>query len=186
MNEFDKILDECVDRINWGERLEDCLASYPKHAKGLEPLLRAMLDTQAAYTFTPSLEAKTAARQRFNASLKELQQKQRERQPLFRNLLGWSRVLVPITVVAVVALAGYFGLRPILFPENTQPETATTPAPPSAVPTIPQPSPQGNFAFLISDEENAIRDFESLNVTISGIGLKLEGETGHWIEFAPD
>ena len=62
---FDEIFDECVDRINRGERLEDCLASYPEHARDLEPLLQAMLDTQEAYSFTPSPAAKRAARQRF-------------------------------------------------------------------------------------------------------------------------
>jgi len=65
---FDRILDECIDRINRGDRLEDCLASYPEHAEKLGPLLQTMLDTQAAYTFTPSPTAKTRARQRFNCS----------------------------------------------------------------------------------------------------------------------
>ena len=40
------ILDECVDRINRGEKLEDCLASYHEYVAVLGPLLRVMLDTQ--------------------------------------------------------------------------------------------------------------------------------------------
>jgi len=40
------ILDECVDRINLGEKLEDCLVSYPEYVAELEPLLRVMFDTR--------------------------------------------------------------------------------------------------------------------------------------------
>ena len=46
---FDRILDECIDRINRGQSLEDCLADYPEYVKQLEPLLRALLQTQGAY-----------------------------------------------------------------------------------------------------------------------------------------
>ena len=63
--DFDRILDECVDRINRGEKLEDCLDNYPEHAKELQPLLRVMVDTQRTYTFQPSPTAKMADRQRF-------------------------------------------------------------------------------------------------------------------------
>ena len=45
---FDTILDECVDRVNRGESIEDCLAGYPEHAEELEPLLSAMFDTRSA------------------------------------------------------------------------------------------------------------------------------------------
>ena len=167
---FDKILDECVDRINRGERLEDCLASYPEHAEELEPLLRAMLDTQTAYTFTPSSTTKMAARQRFNAALEELARRREEKRALFPRMLGWSRAGVAVAAVLLVALIGYFVLRPVLFP----------------VEPGPQPSPEGNFVFLISDEVNAIGDFQSLNVTVSKIGLQLGGEASRWIEFDPE
>ena len=169
-NEFDRILDECIDRINRGESLEDCLSSYPEHAKKLEPLLQAMLDTQTAYTFTPSSAAKMAARQHFNIALEELAQRREERRSLFPRVLGWSRAWVAVAAVLLVALIGYFGLRPMLF---------------SIGPSV-QPSPEGNFVFLISDDVNAIGDFQNLNISISKIGLQAEGEDGQWIEFAPE
>ncbi|MEE9505850.1 MAG: DUF4382 domain-containing protein, partial [Thermoplasmata archaeon] len=50
----------------------------------------------------------------------------------------------------------------------------------------PQPNPEGNFAFLISDEVNAIGDFQSLEVTISKIGLLLGGNESQWIEIDPE
>lgn len=43
-----------------------------------------------------------------------------------------------------------------------------------------------NFRFLISDDVNAIEDFESVNVTISTIGLQKGGESGNWTEIAVD
>jgi len=52
------------------------------------------------------------------------------------------------------------------------------------------PSPDGakeaNFRFLISDQPNAIRDFDHLYVTISTIGVQQGGESGNWTQFAPD
>jgi hypothetical protein len=178
---FDRILDECIDRINRGESLEACLADYPQYSEQLEPLLRTMVSTQMAYPFTPSTTAKRTARQRFNTALKELEQKREERQPLFPRLLGWSRVWATATAVIVIALVGYFGLRPMLFPPGTVPQ-------PSPVPVVPgpQPSTEGNFVLLITDEVNAIGDFESLNVSISKVGLQMEGEDAEWVEFTPE
>jgi hypothetical protein len=176
---FDKILDECVNRINRGEGLEDCLASYPEYAEELKPLLRAMLDTRAAYAFTPSPAAKTAARQRFNAALESLERRRAERYTFFPWLLGKPKVWATVTAVLLVALIGYFGIRPMLFP--------TVPGPkPLPVMPIPEPSPEGNFVFLISDDVNAIGDFKTLNVTISKVGLQTEGEAGRWVEFDPE
>ncbi len=179
-NEFDRILDECLDRLHRGESLESCLEDYPEHAERLEPLLRAILQTKEAYSFVPSPRAKRAARQRFNAALKELERRGETRQPLFPWLLGWARVWVPAAAVILIAVIGYFGLRPMLFPPEPVPEPAPLPVMPS-----PQPSPEGNFVFLISDDVNAIGDFRSLELSISKIGLQGEGEVSRWIELNP-
>ena len=180
-NNFDRIIDECIDRINRGESLEDCLTDYPEHVKQLEPLLRAVCQTKEAYSFVPSAGAKSAARQRFNAALEALERRREARQPILPWLLGWSRVGVTVAAVLVIALIGYFGLRPVLFPGETMPEPG-----PSSVVLSPEPNPTGNFVFLISDDVNAIGDFQSVNVTISKIGLQAEGEDGQWIEFDPE
>ena len=68
-NDFDRILDECIDRITRGETIEACLSDYPERAKQLEPLLQAMVQTKASYSFTPSADNKRAARERFDAAL---------------------------------------------------------------------------------------------------------------------
>jgi hypothetical protein len=167
---FDEIFDECVDRINRGQRLEDCLASYPEHAEELEPLLRAMLDTQMAYTFVPSSTTKMAARQRFNVAAERLERRREKRQPLLPQVLGWSRAWGAVAAVLLVALIGYFGVRPALFPTG---------------PGL-QPGPEGKFALLISDEVNDIEDFEHLYVTISSIGVHQDGEPGVWHLLDPE
>jgi len=178
---FDRILDECIDRINRGESLESCLADYPEYVEQLEPLLQAMLQTKETYSFVPSANTKRVARQRFSAALEALERKREARQPLFPSLFGWSRALATVAVVVIIALIGYFGLRPMLFPPGIIPEPSPVPIAPS-----PQPSTEGNFVFLISDDVNAIGDFESLNVSISKIGLLPSSDAEQWVEFEPE
>lgn len=166
---FDEILDECVNRINRGERIEDCLGSYPEHSEELQPLLSAMLDTQRAFQFTPSSEAKWAARQRFNAAREQLERRREAKPPLFPRILGRPLAWAAVTAVLLISLISYFGIIPALSPGE---------------PGL-QPSATGNFAFLISDEVNAIGDFGNLSVSISSIGLQLSGESSRWIKLDP-
>ena len=65
------LLEQCIDRINEGESVEVCLASYPEHAKELEPLLQVLCDARNACSTTPSTKAITATRQRLNAAIAE-------------------------------------------------------------------------------------------------------------------
>jgi len=169
-NSLNKILDECIDCINGGDSLEECLARYPQYADQLQPLLKAMLQTTEAYSFAPSASAKRMARERFDAALKQSAQKREEKRPMFPWLVGWPKGWVTVAAVLVIALIGYFGVKPLMFPPTT----------------ITQPSPQGNFAFLISDEPNAINDFQSLEISISRFGLQSGGEEEEWIEFSPE
>jgi hypothetical protein len=165
---LDEILDECIDRINRGEGLEVCLADYPEYIGQLEPLLRAMLQTQQAYSFVPSTNAKREARQRFNVALDRLEQRHREKQPLFARVFARPLAWTTTAVVLLMLVAGYFGLRPLLYPVG------------------PLPNPEGNFIFLISDDVNAIGDFESLNISISKIGLLPSGDTDQCVEIEPE
>ncbi|MBA7489760.1 hypothetical protein ES702_00294 [subsurface metagenome] len=165
---FDRILDECIDRINRGESAEACLTDYPKYAEQLGPLLRAMLQTHGAYSFVPSASAKREARRSFNAALERLEQRRQAKQPLFSRVFARPVVWATVAAAIIILLVGYFGFRPMLYP------------------TGPVPDPEGNFVFLISDDVNAIGDFESLNVSISKIGLQPGGDSGQWVEFEPE
>ena len=161
---FDRILDECIDRINQGDNLADCLSDYPAYSEKLKPLLQSMHNVQKAYTFTPSADTKRAARQKFHAALG----KQRQMKPVlsFFKVIPRSAVWATVAVL-VLATVSILVIRPILNP-----------------PTL-VPSPDGNFAFLISDEPNDIGDFESLNITISTVRLQAAGLVKR-LEFTPE
>ena len=168
-DKFDKIIDECIDRMNRGESIESCLTDFPEYSEALEPLLSAMLKTKTAYSFAPSVRAKNLHRQRFNAALVALRERHEGRRPLLSRILGWSKVWAPVAAAIVIALVGYFGLKPALMPPVM----------------IAQPNPEGNFAFLVSDEVNAISDFQKLDLSISKVILHLGGDEEKKIEFKP-
>lgn len=202
-DDFNEILDRCIDRINRGEEIDSCLADYPNYAEQLGPLLQAMVTAREAYSFMPSPSTKRAARERFNAAIEDLERRREEKQPLFDWLQGWSRVWVTATAVMIIAIIGYFGIKPMLFsgesitqpspsPIEPGPQAEPLPATPSPQPEpspemiVALPSPEGNFTFLISDDVNAIADFESVNVSISKISLLRSGDSDQLIEFEPE
>ncbi|MCZ6615481.1 MAG: DUF4382 domain-containing protein [Chloroflexi bacterium] len=60
------------------------------------------------------------------------------------------------------------------------------PLPPGPHPhQVHRPGRLANFRFLVSDDVNAIDQFQSLEVSISRIGLLRGGESGKWIEVPP-
>jgi len=163
-DDFDRILDECIDRINRGAKVGDCLSDYPAYTEKLRPLLQAVHDVQKTCTFAPSADAKRAAKQKFYAAL----DKQGRMAPglsllrLIPRSVAWATI-----AVLVLAAVGILVAQPVVNP-----------------PTL-VPSRDGNFAFLISDEPNDIGDFESLNVTISRVGLQAAGSLKR-LEFTPE
>ena len=168
--EFEQILDQCIDRLNAGENLEVCLADYPQYADQLRPLLQAMSQTKEAYAFMPSASAKATARQRFTAAWQKLEEKRQAKQYwfvwVFARPAAWATAAAVLAVLIVTFVSIHPALSPVL----------------SITPT---PSPEGNFVFLISDEVNAIGDFSSVTVTISKVGLR-QRDSGKWLEFQPE
>ena len=177
---FDKILDECIDCINQGKSLESCLTDYPQYAEQLEPLLRVVFQAEEAYSFQPSAKAKRAAQQRFEQAREELARAQEEKRSLFPSIFAWSKAHTVVAAVTLATLIGYFGLVPMLSP--TEPTTLPDASSLSSLAY----NQDANFAFLISDERNDIEDFTSLNISILKIGLHLGGEAGQWIGFEPE
>jgi len=134
--DFDEILDECIDRINSGQGIEECLASYPEHAQELEPALRAVFDIRAAYSFTPRPAVKAAARQRFYAALDSLERKRQEHRAVPRRLLRWSWAWAGIAAILLLGVIGY-ALMTTLAPANAGIlEVRVTDAPPQDVSEI--------------------------------------------------
>ncbi|MCJ7522390.1 MAG: DUF4382 domain-containing protein, partial [Dehalococcoidia bacterium] len=161
---FDRILDECVNRINSGEKLEDCLVSYPYNAAELEPLLRAVVDVQTPFKLVPSAQVKLAARQRFNSAVDRLERRRETRRPLFKVLPRWSAAFAAVAAVLLVALISYFAIRPALAPDSSGGVVMA----------------QSNFRLLISDEVNDIEDFEHLYVVITSIGIQQGNGSESW------
>ena len=87
MDNFDGILDECIDRVNRAESVDGCLADYPGYSAQLRPLLQAMFQTKDAYSVVPSTNAKRTARQQFNVELEKAVQKRQR--PWFARLSAW-------------------------------------------------------------------------------------------------
>lgn len=107
-----------------------------------------------------------------------------------RNVVTLVTVLLLVLIAACAPTPGEVTPAPTPTPGGVTPTPAPTPEeitpPPSPEPTpIPSPVPETNFRLLISDDVNAIGDFESLVVTISSIGVHKGGEAGDWLEFPP-
>jgi hypothetical protein len=204
MNDFEKILDECINRINRGDSIDSCLADYPELARQLRPMLQALLSVKEAYSFVPSPGAKKAARERFNIALENSLHKREESQPRFAWLQGWPKVWATAAAgILVIAAIVYIGIRlatpqgettpypePSIAAPSLEPEPSTVvPSPqpePSPVMLVVQPSLEGNFVFLISDDVNAIDDFESVSLSISKVSLLRIGNPDELVEFEPE
>lgn len=103
---FDKILDDCVSRITiHGESVESCLARYPDEASELEPLLRIVAQTDGAYSYTPSSQAKAHGRERLHAEMRSIEAKGAVKSawnPL-QIFSGFQRLAVASAAVLLVA-----------------------------------------------------------------------------------
>ena len=97
--EFDNILDECLERIlNQGETVEQCLARYPEHVAELEPLLQTAFLSMKAAAVTPRPEFKERARHEFHMALQELETKKGGW------FLGWRPQWVSVVAVVLALL----------------------------------------------------------------------------------
>jgi len=69
MNDINKILDECLDRLNCGNRSKIVWTDYPEEIRReIRPLLDAAKDTRKVYSFLPNDKNKQKAYQRFEAA----------------------------------------------------------------------------------------------------------------------
>ncbi len=170
LEDLNKILDGCIDRINRGDSIESCLADHPGWSEQLKPLLQAVMQTKKAYTYEPDKEAKTAAKLRFDAAMEKRLKKEKETRSWSSRILGRPLTWVALVAVTAAIVGIYFGVNQMIYPIS---------------PFVPQPNPEGNFILFISDDVNAIGDFDSVDVSITKVGLFSE-DNGGWMEFEPD
>ena len=127
------ILDECIGRVNKGEKIETCLAEYPHAREHLEPLLSTARSISTLPKVSPSDEFRRLSKARLLTRIRQesVQDKAAKAAPvtkLFNELaLYWHRtwqaiivakkVAIPVTVALVLILAiGIPGLRNFLSP----------------------------------------------------------------------
>jgi hypothetical protein len=98
--EFNGILNECLDRLNRGETVAQCLARFPQHADALEHLLQTASFARKVSAIRPRPEFKAIAKARFLAAVREAEFKKTRRVAW---LPGWAAVAA---TALVVILAG--------------------------------------------------------------------------------
>ncbi len=94
-------------------------------------------------------------------------------------------VLLLVLTIACAPTPGEIPPTPAPAPEEVTPPPPEEVTPPPTPEPAPSPIPEANFRLLISDDVNAIGDFQSLMVTISSVGVHKAGEVGGWLEFLP-
>ncbi len=100
MNEFDLILEECVDLIASGEScLEECLSSYPEYAAQLEPVLITLLCLQdEGREIVPPPALRARIRGELDQAMKKTSQN-KSRSPVFFWRMAMSLVTMAITLL---------------------------------------------------------------------------------------
>lgn len=71
-NEFDNILDDCLERILAGESVESCLEWYQDQADELRPLLMTVAGARKAVDIKPRREFRDRAGYEFQAAVREM------------------------------------------------------------------------------------------------------------------
>ena len=94
--EFNEILNECLDRLNRGETVAQCLAHFPHQANALEQLLATASDAHKITTVRPRPEFKANAKARFLAAVREVEAKKTRRVTW---LPGWAAAAATALVV---------------------------------------------------------------------------------------
>src|SRR4030042_474574 len=77
--QLNNVLNECLERLDKGESIEQCLRSYPEYEAELKPLLRTAQAFKKLSTIEPRPEFKARARYQFRAALKETMEPEKRR-----------------------------------------------------------------------------------------------------------
>jgi hypothetical protein len=109
--DFEHVLSVCLDRLQDGDTLEACLASYPSHAGRLAPLLRVAAILQTPDGHSMPAESFRSGEARFLTHAARLRARRQQTSPprqggILSNLLGSTRRLVVASMVSVLLLCG--------------------------------------------------------------------------------
>lgn len=142
-NDFDKILDECIDRMNNGQSIDECLKLYPDYSEQLEPLLRGIGELYTLGAFTPSEATKAQGRLHLNETLNEIARERNTPKKLpFWRLFGQRKVWAPVTATLLLLALG-LGLFAAFHTKHTSPQTAGLPPTIAIFGITPTTAPKG-------------------------------------------
>ncbi|MEE8346869.1 MAG: DUF5666 domain-containing protein [Dehalococcoidia bacterium] len=96
---FASILDECLDALNQGERLEDCLARYPGHAEDLRTHLLLARRLSLTPRQQPRAAVQDAGWRQFRERAEDIRLGHKPRPSLN---IGWKR---PLAIAAALVMA---------------------------------------------------------------------------------
>src|ERR1035437_62311 len=121
-NEFNEILNQCLDRMFKGETVAQCLRDYPDLAREREPLLSTARAARTLSSIKPAPEFKSRARSQFQAALNQMEEKKQRRSSLFRWhwrwQSGWAIAAMSFFVVLVGGGSAVFASGNSM-PDNT-------------------------------------------------------------------
>lgn len=151
---LDAILDQCIDRLNAGDSVEDCLKDHPEFVLELEPLLRAIAQSLAATVSVSTPEGKTKGRQRLLEERARLREQRAQRgTPLLRRFFAQPKLWLPAaaTLLMIVLALSLTALLTDGQDGPAQPIATATPSPsPTAMPgasvgpPVSSPSPEAS------------------------------------------
>lgn len=180
--EFDRVLDECLDRLGRGETVEECLAAHPNLAESLRPLLLSARELMAAGAAIPRPAAKIAGRERLLRERERLAEARPGRLSFFGQLLRRPSVWAPAAAALIIAIAvGILALWPA---EEGAPVTAGSPSPSQSSPEPsggPSPTLLAQTGFLeIRVTDAPASEVSAVYLTVSGIAVHRSGNDGGW------
>ena len=163
--DFAKILDECIDLMNSGQTIDECLRLHADYADKLEPLLRTVGELQDRIVFVPSEAAKAEGRLRLQQARYDLNQtRSLPKESLLQRLFGHPKLWAPITAVLLLILLG-FGLSTIFDGNGTAPTTIANPTA-----TTPSETIVADIGILeIRVTDAPAHDISAVNMTIGNI-----------------
>jgi hypothetical protein len=140
--DFENILNDCLDRLMNGKSIKSCLASHPKYAVKLKPLLKTAQETMQATSIKPRPEFRQRAAHEFQSAIHKLPVKSSVKH-------GWNfrwqlKVVLPVAIVLILLAAG-----------SGTVVAATNALPGSPLYSIKMATEQVQLAFTFSDEGKA-------------------------------
>lgn len=118
---IENIFNECIERIEQGDTIENCLKSYPFDAAELEPLLRTALGIQANASFyNPSRYVKSISHARLDGAQRYARYVQKKDE-----YPAWQRVWVP--ALASITAVMFIGVGTVAASSNALPDETLYP-----------------------------------------------------------